>query len=183
MNWLFESPLTIVLGAVAVGFLLGVAWVQTGKNGFLFAIGGVVAVAIGLLILERAVVTDAEQVTAIIYEIARQIEANDADEVVKHVVSSKPELAEQGKREMQKHTFSGIGITMHSVEAQPEKQPPQVVAEFNAFISGSFADGQVELQGRPVYFRVTFWKDTDGVWKIADYRYDTNRLTPRASDD
>lgn len=183
MNWLFESPLTIVLGAIAVGFFLGVAWVQTGKNAFLFAIGGVIALAIALLILERTVQTDTEKVTAIIHEIAAQIEANDADEVVKHVVSSKPELATQGKREMAKHKFSGIRINMHSVEEQPKRQPPQVVAEFNAMISGSFEGGQVDVQGRPIYFKVAFWKDHDGEWRIADYQYDINRPFPRASSD
>jgi len=183
MNWLFESPLTILLGSVAVGFFLGVAWVQTGKNAFLYSIGGVVLVAIALLILERNVETDAEQVTRIIHEIARQIEANDADEVVKHVISSKPELAAQGKREMARHKFSGIRINMHSVESQPQKQPPQVMAEFNAMISGSFEGGQVDLQGRPVYFKVIFWKDDDGQWKVADYQYDVNRPFPRGSSD
>jgi hypothetical protein len=183
MNWLFESPLTIAIGAGAVGFFLGVAWVQTGKNGFLYGIGGVVVVAVLLLIVERRTETDAEKVTALIHEIARQIEANDADGVVRHVVSSKPELAAQGKREMAKHKFSNIQINIHSVESQPQKQPPQVVADFNAMISGSFAGGEVDLQGRPVYFKVTFWKDHDGEWKVADYRYDINRPFPRANRD
>src|SRR5207248_956481 len=100
MNWLFESPFTILIGSLTVAFFLGVAWVQTGKNAFLYAIGGVIAVGVLLLILERNIETDSEKVTKLLHTIAAEIEANDADRVMTHIVSSRPELAEQGRREM-----------------------------------------------------------------------------------
>jgi len=181
MNWLFDSPFTILLGAVAIGFFLGVAWVQTGKNAFVYAIGGVVAVAIGLLVLERAVETDTEKVRKLLYQIAADIEDNDAEAVVQYVVSSQPELAEQGKREMKRYTFSQVQITkIHSITENPDKQPPSVVAEFNVLVG--LGNQEFALDNRPIFFKVTFWKDTDGQWKIADYHYDPNRLAPRASD-
>jgi hypothetical protein len=179
MNWLFDSPFTILLGAIAIGFFLGVAWVQTGKNAFLYSIGGVALVAIGLLILERAVETDSEKVRRLLYQIAHEIEANDADRVVKHVVSSKPELAEAGKREMNRYTFTQVQITkIHSITEHPDKQPPSVVAQFNVLV-GAGGSG-IEVDNQPILFKVTFWKDTDGQWKIADYQYDANRPFPRA---
>src|SRR4051812_25494966 len=122
MNWLLDSPLTILLGSLAVGFLLGLAWVQTGKNAFLFGIGGVVLVAIALLVLERSIETDTEKVTKLLYQIAREIESNDADRVVEHIVSSRPELAARGKDQMKQHKFTNVTITkIHSVTEYPEK--------------------------------------------------------------
>jgi len=181
MNWLFDSPFTILLGAVAIGFFLGVAWVQTGKNAFLYSIGGIALVAIGLLILERAVETDAEKVRKLLYQIAAEIEANDADTVVQHIVSSRPELAAQGKQQMNSYTFTQVQITkIHSITEQPDKQPPSVVAEFNVLVGVSGHSVGVEVDNQPVFFKVTFWKDTDGKWKIADYQYDANRPFPRA---
>lgn len=179
MNWLFDSPFTILLGAVAIGFFLGVAWVQTGKNAFLYAIGGIALVAIGLLIMERTVETDAEKVRKLLYQIAAEIEANDVDRVVKRVVTSRPELAEAGKREMKGYTFTQVQITkIHSITEHPDKQPPSVVAQFNVLV-GVGSSG-MEVDNQPIFFKVTFWKDTDDQWKIADYQYDANRPFPRA---
>lgn len=180
MNWLFDSPFTILLGAVAIGFLLGVAWVQTGKNAFLYSIGGVVLAAIGLLVLERAVETDAEKVRKLLYQIAAKIEANDADAVMQHIVSSQPELAKQGRNQMRSYTFTHLTITrIHSITEFPEKQPPSVVAEFNVLV-GIGGQG-MEIDNQPVFFKLIFWKDSDGQWKIADYEYDPNRLYPSRS--
>jgi len=179
MNWLFDSPFTILLGAVAIGFFLGVAWVQTGKDAFLYSIGGIALAAIGLLILERAVETDSEKVRKLLYQIAEEIENNDADSVVQHVVSSKPELAAEAKQRMKSYTFTQVQITkIHSITEHPDKQPPSVVAQFNVLV-GAGGSG-IEVDNQPVFFKVTFWKDTDGQWKIADYQFDANRPFPRA---
>lgn len=184
MNWLFESPFTILLGALAIGFVLGVAWVQTGKNAFLYAVGGVVAAAVLLLVLERSIETDTEKVRKLLYQIAAEIENNDADRVVEHIVSSQTELAKLAKREMAPHTFTGVSITkIYSITEFPQKQPPAIVTEFTVAVSvaGTFLDQQVSVDNRPVFFKLTFWKDTDGQWKIADYEYDINRPFPKGS--
>ena len=180
MNWLFDSPFTILLGAVAIGFLLGVAWVQTGKNAFLYAVGGVALAAIGLLVMAYAVETDREKVKNLLYQIAREIERNDADAVVEHLISSQPKLAEVAKREMGTYKFTQVTITkIHSINEFPDKQPPSVVADFNVLVG--VEGGGMGVENQPIYFKVTFWKDTDGLWKIADYQYDLNRPFPRAS--
>jgi hypothetical protein len=179
MNWLFDSPFTILLGAVAIGFFLGVAWVQTGKNAFLYAVAGIAVAAIGLLILERAVETDTEKVRKLLYQIAAEIEANDVDRVVQHVVSSRPELGVEAKNRMGSYRFTQVQITkIHSITEHPNKQPPSVVAQFNVLV-GAGGSG-IEFDNQPVFFKVTFWKDTDDQWKIADYQYDVNRPFPRS---
>jgi ketosteroid isomerase-like protein len=172
MNWLFESPITIVAIAVAIAFFLVVAWVQTGRNAFLYAIGGVVALAILGLVIERYVETEREAITKLVYEIAAKIEANDADAVVAHVVSSRPELASRGRSEMGQHEFDEVTVTrIHNVESFPDRQPPEIVVEFNVQVSGSFMNGQVPLETLQRYLKVTFWKDHDGQWRIADYEH------------
>lgn len=181
MNWLFDSPFTILLAALGIGFFLGVAWVQTGKNGFLYAVGGLVVVALLLLILERTTETDGERVTRLVYQIASEIETNDSDRVVTHIVSSKPELIALARKEMKPHTFDDVTITkIFSVEELPQKEPPQVIIEFNVSVGGNFMQGQVPLENRIIFFKLTFWKDNDGEWRIADYEYDANRPFPRA---
>jgi hypothetical protein len=167
---------------VAIGFVLGVAWVQTGKNAFLYSIGGVALVAIGLLVLERTVETDTEKVRKLLYQIAAEIEANDVDAVVQHLISSQPKLAEVAKHEMGTYTFTQVTITkIHAITEFPNKQPPSVVAEFNVLVGVSTRAGDIAVDNHPIFFKVTFWKDDDGLWKIADYQYDINRPFPRGS--
>ena len=184
MNWLFDSPFVILLGAIAVGFFLGVAWVQTGKNAFLYSIGGVALAAIGLLVLERTVETDGEKVRKLLYQIAGEIEANDVDAVLQHLISSQPKLAEIARREMNNYEFTHVTITkIHSITEHPKKQPPAVVAEFNVLVGVSSQREGIGVDNQPILFKVTFWKDDDGKWKIADYEYDANRPFPRGSSD
>jgi ketosteroid isomerase-like protein len=122
------------------------------------------------LAIERYVETDREQVSKLIYTIAAELERNDADAVMKHVVSSRPELASRGRAEMAMHKFESVEVTaIHNVVAMPDHQPPQVEIEFNVVVGGTFMDGQVPLDTVHRFIRLTFWKDHDGQWRIADY--------------
>jgi hypothetical protein len=168
MNWLFDSPFTILLASIAIGFFLGVAWVQTGRNAFLYSIGGLVAIAILLLVVERYVETDGEKVRKLIYVIAADVESNDPQRVVQHIVSTQPELRDKAASEMKNYHFDHVTIgTIHRVEELPHRQPPQVVIEFNVTVGGSF--GGLSDDNFPRWVQLTFWKDTDGQWRIADY--------------
>lgn len=174
MNWLFESPMTIVLIAIAIGVFLGIAWVQTGRNAFLYSIGGVVALAIVLLIVEKSIETDAEKVRKLVVQIAADVQSNDPQRVVQHIVSTRPELKRQAEREMKNYQFSNVTIgKIHQVQERPDKQPPQVVIDFNVTVGGTFGGGYgVSGDGFRRWIRLTFWKDTDGEWRIADYHHD-----------
>ncbi len=173
MNWLFDSPVTILLGTLAVGFFLGVAWVQTGRYAFLYAIGGVFAIAVALLIAEYNIKTDREQVRDLIFKIAAEIEANDAESVISHIVGSKPEMAERGRKEMQNHKFSSVSIgTIHRIVEHPNHIPPEIIIEFNVSVVGDFFHEQMPARNVQRWFRLTFWKEPDGQWRLADYDHD-----------
>jgi hypothetical protein len=182
MNWLFESPLTILTASVAIGFFLGVAWMQTGRNAFLYGIGGLVLVAALLLALERYIETDKENVTRLLYELAHSIEANDAETVASHIVSTRPDLRKRAKDEMARHRFDQVTVTkIYEVDEEPQHQPPQIVVDFTVLVGGSFFNNSAVVSARPVYFHLYFWKDVDGQWRVANYEYDPDRPFPRAS--
>src|SRR5690606_896213 len=82
MNWLWEEPWTIgLLGFGAAALLAAVYRVVRAR--WLFTGAAVVLVAtIGLLILERAVVTDREQVAQTLHQIAENLKRNDVSAVL-----------------------------------------------------------------------------------------------------
>lgn len=172
MNWLFESPVAIAaLGVLALVFA-GVAWAQTGRNAFLILGGVIIAITIGLLALEKAVVTDGEAVTAKLYEIAADLERNDSAKLVGHIVQSRTAEKARAASEMKMHHFRDVTIgKIHHIELKPNHQPPEVDIEFNVSASGDFFNGQISRDDIGRWVRLVFWKEDDGQWRIADYEH------------
>lgn len=173
MNWLFDDPLSICVGAAGVLFFLGVGWMQTGRNVFLGFMAGVVAITGGLLALERYVVTDREAVRARLYELAELVRHNKHAEFAKCFVQSRPEFSSLSSAEFPRYKFTDAHITkIHRLTADPSHQPPQVIAELNGVASGSLEGGQIPFESIQRWVRVVFWKESDGQWRIADYEHD-----------
>ena len=63
---------------------------QTGYRWLLHATLGVAALTVGLLLLERWVETEPEQIEATLRRIARDVERNDLDAILSHVYSGAP---------------------------------------------------------------------------------------------
>ena len=149
MNWLFDQPYTIAIVGVAIVFFLGIAWVQTGRNAFLYAVAGVMALAALLLVLERRIITDREAVETRLYAFAAAVESNNSSNLADCIVRSRPELLAAARGEMAHHKFTEARVTkIHHVEVLPKHQPPQVTVEFNGTVSGSFKIGRASCRER-----------------------------------
>ncbi len=70
MTWVLEEPVYILILGVLTLIFLGFAWWQTGHRLLFHSMLAVVALTGGLLILERVVVTDTEQVKDTLDQIA-----------------------------------------------------------------------------------------------------------------
>lgn len=172
MDFLFESPLTIVALAAALVLACGAAWIQLGDNRILFGVVAVIVGAIGLLVLERRIVTDREAVDATILELAEHIKHNRAEAIAGMVARGTPEIAAAARSEMASHKFTDCFVTkIHKIEINAKHQPPEAIAEFNASASGSFMNGQWNQDGIQRWLRVTFWKEPDGKWRVAAYEH------------
>jgi hypothetical protein len=85
MNWVFEGPWPLLLTGVIVEAILVIALVRTGRAVLLWAIAGAGLLTGGLLVAERAIVTDNERIADTLDGIARAAEANDLDAILAHV--------------------------------------------------------------------------------------------------
>jgi hypothetical protein len=170
MNWLFDQPISLIVIGLAIAFLLGVAWVQTGKNVFLYAMAVAVLLFGVLLVVERSVVTDREAVEARVYQLAELVEQNKVDEIVKSFVVSRPEWAAKARQELPRYQFTEARVTqIHRVEVNSHHQPPEVIVELNVSVSGTFEQFATGTYLR--WLRVKFWKEDDGQWRVADYEH------------
>jgi ketosteroid isomerase-like protein len=85
MSWIFEGPWPILLTALVLEAILLIALVRTGRAVLLWAIGGLGLLAAGLLVLERAIVTENERISAALDGLAVAAEANDLEAVLSFI--------------------------------------------------------------------------------------------------
>jgi hypothetical protein len=171
MFWLLESPWTIGLTGIAAAAICGYGWIQTGKRELLFTFFGIIAASATLLLVERWWVTDKEAIQATIREIARDVESNDFNKMVRHFHSAASEIREQARGEVGNYHFKSISVKSNfEIKLEPKHQPPKAIAGFNAVAVvtiHSLGDQEMTV-ARHVEFLM--YKDSaDGKWKIAGY--------------
>jgi ketosteroid isomerase-like protein len=173
VNWLFDQPYTIAaLGGGGI-FFLAIAWVQTGRNALLMGLAGVALATILLLVLERQIVTDKEAVQQQLYAFAALVEKNDVSKLADCVVRSRGDLLKAAQSVVAPHKFTEARVTkIHAMIEHPTHQPPEIIVEFNASVTGTFMNGQLPDQTFQRWVSVTFWKEDDGQWRVANYDHD-----------
>jgi hypothetical protein len=173
--WLFESPWTIVIGGVALTVMFGGGWIQTGQKPAL--IGAVVALALTgvLLAVERFLVTDREEVTRTLHQIAADVASNDVERVLDHIHPYREEVKELARHEMPRYKFDEVRITkVHNVTVNEAFIPKQAIIEFNVVVTGSSRQG-LDQGKYPRFVIVTFLQDGDR-WKISNYQHHEPQL-------
>ncbi len=77
MTVLVETPVPILVLGVLAGAVLGWLYITLGRKEYLFGLGGVVAVVLAGVLVERLVVTEREQIEAVLDAGAAAVQAND----------------------------------------------------------------------------------------------------------
>ncbi|HWA96926.1 MAG TPA: hypothetical protein VG713_00470 [Pirellulales bacterium] len=119
MTWLLESPLPTIVLAVLVETALVAALVITGRREVLWAIAGVVALTAGVLLLERAVVTDRETIEELFGRATRAIAAHDTNAVVAMVDPQSRDLQATVRRVLTQVPMKQVEITHLTIEFAP----------------------------------------------------------------
>jgi hypothetical protein len=171
--WLFDTPIYIVLIAIVLGVLCGVAWTSTGRKELLYALGAVVALTVIMLIVERVVVTDREAIQQKLAEIARDVEANDLTRVVVHIAKGNPSIVQKVQNEMPGYDFTECRVTkIHNTDVDTSAQPRSAIVEFNVRFDGKFGQGGFEVRGPGVrWIQLQMVREEDGQWRVLDYKH------------
>ena len=194
MSWLSEDPwpLAGMLAVLAVVFLVLLRSSQQGK--YLIGAGVVVALAVGVIVLERFWVTDRERIEAVVYDLGRAVGRSDADAVLDHMT---PDVSlTQGDK-----TVGGPGglgaaisqmvpkldpdvtnparglirgtvstarfdfLTISRVRANAGRQTRMGQAEFRVYASGSFGSLNFATPTSGTDWSLGF-REVDGRWKV-----------------
>jgi hypothetical protein len=174
MTLLLEDPVPAMIIGGLTAAILGGGWIQTGRKWLIYLMVAVILLTVGAVIMERMVVTDREQITATLHQIAALVERNDVDAAVDYAYSGTPEVRSAAEAELARYEFSDVDIKSNlEVEVFPDEKPPRAVAEFNVTAQLSTKGGQFQISDRriPRYVEVTFYKEDNGAWRVGGYAH------------
>lgn len=175
--WAMEQPLAIAgIGLVIVAGLV-VGLVQTGRRGFLYGACVFGLTTVGMLVLERSVVTPREEVRATLHLIAEDLQRNDVDAVLEHISAGKPKLRMDARAKMALVEILDVDIKRNLRVLLVEQRGMEIAeATFNATFRIRLKRGLSSDSARlyPQFLTVRFRREAAG-WRIRAYELEDPR--------
>jgi hypothetical protein len=170
MTLLLESPWPALVVGVILEAVLAIAFLRTGLAKIIAAMVGVALIVVLLLVMERVVVTEFEEIENTLYDAAAAIEAGDNERVLGYISPQAPGLKQYAERALRQFTLSEVRIG-NDLKAQvnPLSSPRSAEVHFTVKITGK--DRKGSIPGGTILERadLTLHK-IDGRWYVADYQ-------------
>jgi len=167
-----ESPWPILIVGLVAETLLAIALFRTGRGKLLWAMGGVAAVVLLGLFIERSTITDTKRVRQTLEGAAAGLEANNASRVKDYIVPDEDGNAARGETDWALSVAEFREISLHNLEVQfnLHTSPPTAETKFTVFVRGRARHGEYSDMGeiaQPVNMEVKLRKES-GRWLIYD---------------
>lgn len=172
MSILLENPFVIIVSALVVLLIVYYFWTQTRLRWILHLMVAIALVAIGLVIIERMVVTDREAIKTTLTDLAERVEANDVDGALSYFSQSAKATRDHAAREMPGYKFTTCRIVSYQ-EFAPKTDTGLKTCDvtFTVFVdveAPSF-HGFKGRAGRTVTLKLQ--KEPSGAWKVLNYSH------------
>jgi hypothetical protein len=176
MNIIYEQPGTIlIIGVIAEVIALG-GLMKTGQRAILIPVVVIPLLTIGLLGLERYIVTDREEVRDTIHGLAQAVENNDLPAVLEYLSDRVPDAKRRAKAEFPRYQFDDVSVKSNlEIEVFEENVPPKASATFNVTVLISERSGMIRNRKMPVFVELTLYEE-EGRWRIGQYDYTTDAM-------
>ncbi len=168
MTWLLESPWPALTLGVVCELILAIVLVRSGRAVVLVAMAVVLAVTLGMLALERMVVTQTEEIENALHAAEAALETNDPTAVLALFTETSPRRSQVESALKRFHVRDAhIG---RDLEIAPNAltNPPSARAFFTGRVEGADARGEVPYEQMLQKFTVTLHHEGDR-WLIYDF--------------
>ncbi len=167
---LAEQPLVMsfLLAILAAAAIYG--WLQSGQRAAGFA-GLVFLILIPVAwLVANLWVTDRERISALIYETAAWVEANDIDRAVQVISKQQTPLIASARGELANYEFTQARVNqIQSITMQPNNASPQADVELSVTVTVSSKRGQFASIQVPRRLSLRFEKQPDDAWVVIGY--------------
>ncbi len=171
MTWMFEDPLRLgLIGLLVTLIPLYVFW-QKRDGLWLGVVIGCLLLTAGLIVVERLVMTEREEVQLFVAELAAAIENGDEQAVLDMVSARASQIQKAAQHGMRLFDVQHAGFSTPEVSFNRVVDPPEAEAEFGAMIRGKPRRGPLMGEiSRPYRVILMLRRDTpDGPWKVFDF--------------
>lgn len=166
---LFENPVMIGVAGAMLTLIAAVTWIKGGYSAALYAALALFLLTILLVIMNIQIQSDREKVEGVIGSVAKAVERNDLDEVLKYVHSTQSAALNRAKTELPNFKFTMARITgIKKIEVDAAANPPSAIAEFNVAVDVT-AQGQ-PYQGIRRFVHCKFLREGER-WLVNDYEH------------
>ena len=180
MTWLVESPWPAITLGVVVQVALAIVLVRTGRGAVLVAMAVALALTIGMLALERVVVTEQEEVEDALEAVAVALETNDTPAVLALFSPTSPRRGEVASALARfKVRDANIGGDLE-IRTNALTSPPSAHAYFTGRLDAHDTRSEVPYDHVLRKFKVTLHRDGRR-WLIHDFASE-DPLTGRSTD-
>jgi hypothetical protein len=166
---LFEDPTTIIVAGLIVEGFLGLALYRTGRGKLLWWMGGVAALVVALVALERAVVTEEETVADTLDAIADALEDNNPPKVIGWIAPESGVIRDRAAAELGNVNIRSARVTGVTVTVDRSKNPRTAEVKFVGKVNAAY-QGQ-DFGNYIREFTVQLRKEGNR-WLVVRYRHD-----------
>lgn len=167
-QFLFESPLWIIVCGLFVVLVAGLLWTQTGARAAGLAALAAFILTVILVAVAVRVETDREKIHRTINEVAEAVEGNDLKRVTSFIHPHAVEGVARAKQELPQYTFREARMTrLKSILINRGSVPPTAIAEFNVIVDLEIGGQHARI---PRFVKAYFVED-QGHWLVRDYEH------------
>jgi hypothetical protein len=171
MTTLVENPVPVIVVAIFAEAVLAVMLVKSGRGVLLGAMAGVLVVALGLVGLERLVVTDRERIEATLDGCAAALQDNDLDGLLGYISPSDTASRTEAARALRLIEFSKVTLGDPEITINRLTSPHTAHVVLRAYAAGRLRSGEFEGTMRPIRFEVELRQEGDR-WLVTGHKYD-----------
>jgi len=136
LNFLLENPLPIYAVGAVLTTVCGMVFLSRRTLPSLFALIGVVTLTLLLVLAERIVVTEREQVETTLHQLMTDIESNDLSAVLAHIDPQSTKMRADIEKLLPEANIKDTGATSMQIEVDTNAAPPTALSSFRGRIDG-----------------------------------------------
>ena len=171
MSWLFEDPTLVIASGALIEALLVVALVKSGRAPLIFAMIGVLILALGGVFIEQVVVTEREQVEAALEGVSQALEANDVQGVLAWIDRDAVSLRAEVRDKVPQAHISEVRLFDLRINVNHYVTPPTAQADFTGRIRGTYrGEGRASGDGMVLRRLTVDFRQQGDRWVITGYQ-------------
>lgn len=170
--WLTEnSTIPMVTGAILTLIFMGLAFSSREKLMVYIAIG-IGALTFCTVLCERLYVTEQEEITSVLYELAGYVETNNTQAILERVADGADETKRRVESDMGRGDFQSCRVIGTNYFVGTESGNDQAEICFAVSARGSSPEFGGSSFGQ-FKVNVFFERDSNGDWKIVNYKVES----------